>query len=390
MRILAIHERAISLQGNIANAVVDFARHKVSLVAVVSDQQLGGRPIIGYAFNSIGRFAQSGLLRERMIPRVLAADPATLLYPDERSIDPAAVARAAMQDEKPGGHGDRSGAVAALELAVWDLNAKLADEPACEHIAKRLQRPARRDGMPVYAAGGYYHDGHSLPALRDELRRYQDQGYDACKIKIGGAPLAQDLARVAAAIDVTGASSRVAVDANGRFDRDSALRCAQALAPLALRWYEEPGDPLDYALLAAVADAYPHPIATGENLFSTIDAGNLTRYGGLRPAQDVLQMDPGLSYGLTAYLDTLSAVEAAGFDRSQCVPHGGHLINLHINTALGLGGCEAYPGVFQPFGGYAPQCRIENGRVWPSDAPGWGLEQKAELAPHLQALGGDR
>ncbi len=82
----------------------------------------------------------------------------------------------------------------------------------------------------------------------------------------------------------------------------------------------------------------------------------------------------------------LARLEAQGFDRAQCWPHGGHMINLHVVLGLGLGGCEAYPGVFQPFGGYAPECRIEGGRVWPSDAAGFGLEQKRELGPSLEAL----
>jgi D(-)-tartrate dehydratase len=386
MRITAVHERTIPLQGAIANAVVDFSRHTVSLVVLVSDRIRNGRPVCGVAFNSIGRFAQGGILRERMVPRLLDARPDSLLDRDGTAFDPAAVARAAMRDEKPGGHGDRAGAVAALELAAWDLNAKLADEPAYRHIAASLGCTARRDGTPVYAAGGYYYPDDSLARLRDELKGYRDRGYDAFKIKIGGAPLADDLRRIDAAIDIAGAADRVAVDANGRFDRTDALAWGAALQGRGLRWYEEPVDPLDYGLLADLADHFTGPLATGENLFSAVDAKNLLAFGGLRPDRDVLQMDPGLAYGLTEYLQMLDHAEAAGFARSRCIPHGGHLINLHLVTALGLGGCEAYPNVFQPFGGWSPQCIVRDGRVWPSDAPGFGLEQKPELAPHIAAL----
>lgn len=386
MRLTAIHERAIRLQGEIANAVVDFSRHTVSLLVLVSDRRRDGKPLCGVAFNSIGRFAQSGILRDRMIPRLLDADPAALLDSTGSALDPAAVARIAMRDEKPGGHGDRAGAVAALELAAWDLNAKLADEPAYQYIARTLATRVRQDGAPVYAAGGYYYPDDSITRLRDELRGYHEQGYASFKIKIGGAPLAVDQRRIEAAIDVAGAAERVAVDANGRFDRNTAFAYAEALRPYGLRWFEEPVDPLDYALMAELADTYPGALATGENLFSAIDAKNLTTFAGLRPQQDILQMDPGLAYGLSEYLNTLRHIEAAGFARSQAVPHGGHLINLHLVTALGLGGCESYPGVFQPFGGFAPQCTVREGRVWPSDAPGFGLEQKQELAPLISAL----
>ena len=80
------------------------------------------------------------------------------------------------------------------------------------------------------------------------------------------------------------------------------------------------------------------------------------------------------------------AMEGAGFHRRQACPHGGHLINQHVVTGLGLGGCDAYPGVFQPFGGYAGSCLLRDGRVSPSDAPGFGLEEKSELAAPLRRL----
>jgi D(-)-tartrate dehydratase len=389
MRITAIHEQTVKLEGNIANAVVDFSSHTVSLVAVVSDQIRYGKPVTGFAFNSIGRFAQAGILKERMIPRVLNATPASLLTPTATAFSPAAVLDTAMKNEKPGGHGDRAGAAAALELAIWDLNAKLADEPAYIHIARSLGCTPVRGGTPVYAAGGYYYPKDSIKRLVDEICAYRDLGYQAFKIKIGGAPLNEDLARIEAAIEAADGPQNIAVDANGRFDLVTALEYGAALQAYGLRWYEEPGDPLDYELMAQLCQTYQGPVATGENLFSTVDTKNLTAFGGLRSHQDVLQMDPGLSYGLTEYLDMLDVAARAGFERKQCIPHGGHLINLHIVTGLGLGGCEAYPGVFQPFGGYSPQCVLADGCVTPSDAPGFGLEEKSQLAPYLQKLSGN-
>lgn len=387
MQIVAARDLTVPLAGDVSNAVVSFTGHTVSLVALLSDQVRSGRRIVGYGFNSIGRFAQSGILRERLFPRVLRSKPETLLAADGKGFDAAAVAAVAMRNEKPGGHGDRAGAVGALELAVWDLNAKLADEPAYRTIARHFGRPAASAATSVYAAGGYYYPDDSTARLRDELKRYAGLGFDAFKMKIGGAPLDQDQARIEAALTVAGDGSKLAVDANGRFDEREALACARALAPYALRWYEEPGDPLDYTLNDSVTSSYDGAVATGENLFSAADTRNLVRYAGMRPGKDVFQMDPGLSYGLTEYARILAILESAGFDRAQCFPHGGHLINLHAAAGLGLGGCEAYPGVFQPFGGYPPQCRIADGRVHASDAPGFGLEQKPELIDYLHELG---
>ncbi|RZL89386.1 MAG: mandelate racemase [Variovorax sp.] len=388
MRIVDIRELTVQLEGNVANAVVSFAEHTVSLVAIFTDVLRNGKPLVGFAFDSIGRYAQGGILRDRMIPRVLAAQPDSLLAADGRHFDAAKVLSAAMRNEKPGGHGDRAAAAGALELAIWDLNAKLDDEPAYANIARSFSRPAAARSVDVYAAGGYYYASGQGKTLSDELRSYQAMGFSAFKMKIGGASLNEDLKRIEEALAIAGDGSRLSVDANGRFDIQNALAYAEAIAPLKLRWYEEIGDPLDFALNAEVARAYPGPIATGENLFSLPDATNLINFGGMRPGGDIFQMDAGLSYGLTEYARMIALMEANGFDRAQAYPHGGHLINLHIVVGLGLGGCEAYPGVFQPFGGYSPDCAVEGSSVRPSEAPGFGLEQKRELQPFLATLTG--
>ncbi|MDB5955508.1 enolase C-terminal domain-like protein [Ramlibacter sp.] len=386
MRITEIRELAVPLQGAVANAVVNFSEHTVSLVAVMTDVVRGGKPVVGLGFNSIGRFAQSGIIRDRMIPRLLGAGTASLLAADGQGFDPAKVLATILRNEKPGGHGDRAGAAAAIEHAIWDLNAKLADEPACATIARAFGRQPVATPVEVYTGGGYYYAPGTGRTLRDEFLAYREMGFESFKMKIGGAPLAEDMKRVEEALKVAGGGAHLMVDANGRFDLPTALAYASELRPLDLRWFEEIGDPLDYQLNREVIEAYGGAVATGENLFSTIDTLNLVRFGGMRPQRDVFQMDSGLSYGITEYARMLQVLEAHGFDRRQAVPHGGHLINLHVVVGLGLGACEAYPGVFQPFGGYSKECEIRNARVRPSDAPGFGLEQKTELVPFIRQL----
>lgn len=385
MKIKEIRHLSVQMRGNIANAMVNFSEHTISLVAVITDQVRNGRPVHGIAFDSIGRFAQGGIIEDRMIPRLMRADPASLLD-GEGGFDCAKVFACIMRNEKPGGHGDRAAAAGALELAFWDLNAKLRDEPAYVTIARAFKRKAVTTGLPVYAAGGYYYPEDGVDRLKQELQGYRDMGYTAYKMKIGGAPLKEDLARIEAALAVAGEGANLAVDANGRFSLKQAHDYARAITPYALRWYEEIGDPLDFELNREIAETYGGPIATGENLFSCEDVRNLIRYGGMRKNKDLFQMDPGLSYGLTVFGAMVDMVEEAGFERSFIYPHGGHLINLHIATALGLGGCEAYPGVFEPFGGYSDECRVIEGRIHPGDSAGFGIEAKKELQPSIQTI----
>jgi L-alanine-DL-glutamate epimerase-like enolase superfamily enzyme len=385
MRIVKVLERSIPLRANIKNSVVNFAEHTVSLVILVSDVVRNGKPVYGVAFNSIGRFAQSGLLRSRFIPRLETAEPSSLVAEDGKLFAPAKVLATIMKNEKPGGHGDRAHAAAAIELAVWDLNAKLLGVPAW-HLIAQHHRVDSTSAMPVYAAGGYYYPEDNIGRLQDEMRQYQDLGYVRFKMKIGGASLKEDMARIDAAVKVIGNPEHLAVDANGRFDTPTALAYGEAMQSVGLRWYEEPGDPLDYALMAELGRQYPHRLATGENLFSAADVENLVRFGGMRKGLDYFQMDPGLSYGITEYARMVAVLERHGYSRKEVHPHGGHMLALHIVVGLGLGGSEAYPGVFAPFGGYTPGCRVADGNVAPTEAPGFGLEEKPDLLPHINDL----
>lgn len=386
MKIVAVREKSVPLHSEIRNAYIDFSAMTASVVAIVTDVVVDGHAVVGYGFNSNGRYAASGLLRERFIPRLLRAEQPALLDASGGNFDPHRIWDVVMRDEKPGGHGERTVAVAVLDMALWDIVAKIERKPLCATLAQRYRRAAPDERVAVYAAGGYYAPGKDLAALREEMRQYLALGYTAVKMKIGGAPLDDDLRRIDAVLDVVNDGAALAVDANGRFDTETALRYADALAPYGLRWYEEPGDPLDYALNAEVARRYPAPLATGENLFSVQDARNLIRYAGMRPDRDILQFDPALAYGLVEYLRVVEMVEAHGWSRRQLVPHGGHLFALHIAAGLGLGGNESYPGVFRPFGGFADGIPIEGGSVRPPDAPGIGYELKSDLYAILRDL----
>jgi L-alanine-DL-glutamate epimerase-like enolase superfamily enzyme len=388
LKILEIREITAPLRSSLRNAFIDFGQMTTSVVAVVTDVVRSGRKVVGYGFNSNGRYAVGGLLRDRFIPRILAAPPARLTTEAGDNLDPHRVWSVMMAGEKPGGHGDRAVAVGAIDMALWDAVAKIEERPLFRVLADRYNGGRADARAFVYAAGGYYQPGKDLTALRDEMKSYLAIGYTVVKMKIGGDALDQDVRRIEAVLDVVGDGSRLAVDANGRFDLETALAYGQEIAPYRLRWYEEPGDPLDYRLQAVLAESYPHPLATGENLFSHQDARNLVRYGGMRPDRDVLQFDPALSYGLVEYLRTIEMLERHGWSRRRLIPHGGHLFAVHIALGLGTGGNESYPGVFEPFGGFPESVRVEDGHVRLPDTPGIGYEAKADLHAVLRSVAG--
>ncbi len=383
MRIVDIREATRPISSPIRNAYIDFTKMTTSLVAVVTDQVRDGRPVVGYGFNSNGRYGQGGLIRERFAPRLHDAPPSSLLDEDGL-LDPHRAWAAMMANEKPGGHGERSVAVGTLDMALWDARAKLEDKPLHRVLAARAGREAE-PRVFVYAAGGYYYPGKDLVALRAEMRSYVDRGYTVVKMKIGGASVEEDRARIEAVLAEIG-PARLAVDANGRFDLRSAIDYALKLRDYNLFWYEEAGDPLDYQLQAALAEFYPGPMATGENLFSHQDARNLLRHGGMRPDRDWLQFDCALSYGLCEYYRTLDVLAAAGWSPRRCIPHGGHQMSLAIAAGLGLGGNESYPDLFQPYGGFPDGVQVSDGHVTLPELPGIGFEGKADLAAEMRAL----
>lgn len=386
MKIVEIRESVASIASPIRNAYIDFSKMTVSVVAVITDVVREGKPVIGYGFNSNGRYAASGLLNERFLPRLREASPESLLTEAGDNLDPHRIWATMMANEKPGGHGERSVAVGVVDMAVWDAVAKIRGLPLYRHLAEVHGDGTADDSVFVYAAGGYYYPGKDDRQLQEEMRRYRGMGYEVVKMKIGGASLGEDMRRIESVLEIVGEGRYLAVDANGRFDLETAVAYGDAMRQYNLFWYEEAGDPLDYRLQAELAKSYAGPMATGENLFSHQDARNLVRHGGMRRDRDWLQFDCALSYGLVEYLRTLDAIAEEGFSSRNCIPHGGHQLSLNIAAGLELGGNESYPEVFAPFGGFADGIRVENGRVGLPDAPGIGFETKSDLIRTLRAV----
>ncbi|MBX9846798.1 MAG: mandelate racemase [Xanthobacteraceae bacterium] len=387
MRIVDIRETAVPLKSDLRNSGFDFSEMTTSVAAVITDVVRDGKPVAGFAFNSTGRYACGAQMRARFIPRILKADPKSLLNEACDNLDPAKILAVMMRNEKAGGHSERSVGIGTIEVAVWDAVAKIEGKPLHRVLAERFNGGKVMDKVFCYVGGGWYAPGKTTGDLQDEMRRHLDSGYTMVKMKVGGMTVAEDCARVEAVQTVVGNRGELAVDANCKFNREEALTYARALSPYKLRWFEEPCDPLDYATLAEVSQAYDGALSTGENLFSTQDVENLVRFGGLKARRgDVIQVDPPQAYGIVQYARTLAMLDRHGWPRSGLFPHGGNQMSLHIAGGFGLGGAESYPGVFGAFAGFADDARLENGYLKLPDRPGIGFEGQQALYAIMREL----
>jgi D(-)-tartrate dehydratase len=387
MRIVDIRETAIRLNSSLANSSIDFSEMTTSVVAVITDVKRDGETVCGFAFNSTGRYACGAQMRARFIPRILKAEPRSLINEAGDNFAPEKILAVMMQNEKSGGHSERSVGIGTIEVAVWDAAAKIAAKPLHRMLAERYNDGKAADKVFCYVGGGWYAPGKTTKHLQDEMQAHLDAGYTMVKMKVGGMPLTDDLARVEAIKSILPPGGKLAVDANSKFGRNDALAYARGLAPFGLRWFEEPCDPLDFALLAEIAGVYDAPLSTGENLFSTQDVENLVRFGGLAPQRnDVIQVDPPQAYGIVQYARTLAMLARHQWPRSLMFPHGGNQMSLAIAAGFGLCGAESYPGVFGDFGGFADDARLENGYLTLSDRPGIGFEGQSRLYRIMREL----
>jgi D(-)-tartrate dehydratase len=377
MRIVAVREQTIELPTTARNADISFNGMTASAIVIQTDARQNGKPLVGLAFDSIGRYGHGGLLRERFIPRLVSADPGS--YADkDGSIDPHRAWSVVMKDEKLGGHGERSGAVGLLDAALWDLAAKYNDEPLWSLLARRYgaaQRAGAGPNIAIYASGGHYRSSNDISGLCEDVRRAVALGHRRFKIKIGGASLPEDQVRIESVLGVLERGMSLAVDGNGAFDRDQTMRYLKALAQYPIAWIEEPVQPLDFDLYRDIAASSGLPLATGENLFSRDDARNLLRYAGLRADRDVLQFDISLSYGIVEYLRILGDLEEHGWGRTRCAPHAGHLLAMHCVAGLGLGLAEVAMDHTHLFARLTAGIPLNGGVVTLPDTPGVGFER---------------
>ena len=144
MKIIDIREVTKPIGSAIRNAYIDFSKMTLSLAAVLTDVVRDGKPVVGYGFNSNGRYGQGSMIRERFQPRVLEAKAESLVDEAGENLDPGKIWACMMRNEKPGGHGERSVAVGTIDMAIWDAVAKIAGKPLFGLLAERYGNQTAR------------------------------------------------------------------------------------------------------------------------------------------------------------------------------------------------------------------------------------------------------
>ena len=213
-------------------------------------------------------------------------------------------------------------AIAAVDIAVWDIIGKTAGLPVYKMLG------AFRDRMPVYSMCGWYYDDDSdLSHYRRSLEEAMKQGYHAVKIKVGRDSIDDDIRRIKFAFDVVGKGRRVMVDANQVFNRNEAQRRGRIYEQMGCFWLEEPLPPYDMEGFAELAQELDIRIATGENLATKFQFADLIARKGV----DVVQPDNRRAGGVTEWMEIAALADA---NTLELASHGGGATNLNMLLAM--------------------------------------------------------
>ena len=320
---------------------------------VVVHARAGGRAGLGYSY----AHPAAGEVVATVLSEVVAGRDAFAT--------PAAWQAMAVAVRNIGRPGIASSAIAATDMALWDLKARLLGLPLVDLLGRA------REGIAVYGSGGF--TSYGLPRLREQLGAWAAAGMCFVKMKIGREPK-RDPERVAAARDAIGPEVELFVDANGAFAPSEARGTARRLEGLGVTWFEEPVSSDDLAGLAFVRHGAPPgmAVAAGEYGYDLPYFGRMLAAG----AVDCLQADATRCGGPTGFL------RVAGLCEAHCLPLSAHTapsVHAHLGCALQVVRHVEYfhdharverllfDGVLEP----------REGALWPDRSrPGLGIELK--------------
>ena len=254
--------------------------------------------------------------------------------------------------------------IGGLDIALWDLKGKVANLPVYKLLG------GFTDHVPAYIAGGYYEEGKGLKELAAEMERNLEIGAKAVKMKVGGAPINEDVERVRVVREAVGPDIKVMVDANNAYRHYQAIEFARKVEKYDVFWFEEPVEPDDYIGQREITRATSVPIAAGENEY--------TRYGFRdminHRAVDILQPDALVLGGITEFMKVVALAQANDLD---IAPHGAQEVHIHLVCAISNGLIlEYYRDSVDPMHGkiYEDTVQIKDGDVYAPDRPGLGLQ----------------
>ena len=323
--------------------------HSGLIVARIRDTE--GVEGIGYTYtvNDIGSRAIHALIEYDLAPCLIGGDAREI----DRLWD-----RMWWHTHFCGRGGATAFAIAALDVALWDLEGRRRGEPLWRLLG------GHRRKVPAYAGGIDLR--FTLDALREQTRGFIDRGFGAIKMKVGRERLSEDVERVAAIRELVGSDFPLMADANMRWQVHEAIAAARALAPHSLVWLEEPIIPEDVEGLARVAVEGGIPIATGENLHSVYEFEQTIARGRVSfPEPDAATLG-----GITPWLRVARLAEARNLPVTS---HGIHDIHVHLLGAVPNGSWLEFHGFgLERF--LAEPLRLEDGYAVAPDRPGHGVE----------------
>ena len=277
------------------------------------------------------------------------------------------------QPKLVGRRGITTRVISGIDIALWDLKGKATGLPMYKLLGGYTNK------VPVYIAGGYYEEGKGLGELAEEMAIALEMGAQAVKMKIGGAPINEDVERVRVVREAVGPNVRLMVDANCAYRHYQAQEIARKMEPYDVFWFEEPVNPDDYEGHRLVSQSTTIPVATGENEY--------TRYGFRELIEgrccDIVQPDGLIMGGVTEFMKVAAMAQAHDL---QIAPHGNQDVHVHLVSAIPNGlTVEYYSNSTDPMWGqmFEETLEVRDGHVSPPDRPGFGINLNEEaLAPY--------
>lgn len=270
--------------------------------------------LVGVSNTYFGRVASSPAVLAKIItdqlgPAIVGQDPTLIRHIREKL---------RVLTDYQGTAGLSTFGISAIDVALWDLLGKSLEVPVWKLLG------AQRTAVPTYAMVGWLE--LDIPALENVTATAMEQGFRGVKMKVGGGPLTEDVARIKAVRSVIGEDAPLMVDANQAFDFSEALRRGRAYEDLGCRWFEEPLAAADTEHHIRLANRLDIPLATGENRYGQAQFRDLLAGGGV----GIVQPDLRRAGGLTDCLEI--GLMAAGFG----IPYASHGGGPHIHVLAAL------------------------------------------------------